>query len=279
MNPRSYLFVPGNRPDRFAKAVASGADAVIIDLEDAVPPAERPAARRTVAAWLSATTLSPDHPVFIRVNGATTEWFHDDIALASLQGVAGIVLPKAERTEDIEQIGATVLAIIETARAFANASAIAQTRNVGRLMFGSIDFQLDLGIHGEGLGGDAEGDALLYFRSHLVLISRLAGLPAPVDGVTAVFDSMDPVRADTDRARRLGFGGKLCIHPKQIATVNACFGPTPAEIAWAERVIDAAAKSGGTAVSMDGEMIDRPVIARAEVILAQWGAQRARSKS
>jgi len=106
---------------------------------------------------------------------ATTEWFRDDIALASLPGVAGSVLPKAERAEDIAQIGGTVLAIIETARGFANASAIAQSRNVARLMFGSIDFQLDLGIHGE-------GEELLYFRSQLVLISRLAGLPAPVDG-------------------------------------------------------------------------------------------------
>jgi citrate lyase subunit beta/citryl-CoA lyase len=261
--PRSYLFVPGNRPDRFAKALASGADAVIIDLEDAVPASERSSARSTVAAW-----LSPGHPVYIRVNGDTTAWFHDDIALASLPGVAGIVLPKAEHTEHIELIGGPVLAIIETARGFDNASTIAQTSNVARLMFGSIDFQLDLGIHGE-------NEELLFFRSQLVLISRLASLPAPVDGVTAVFDSTDPVRTDSDRARRLGFGGKLCIHPRQIATVNACFGPSPAEISWAERVIEAAAKSGGAAFSMDGEMIDRPVIARAEVILSQ----RARSNS
>lgn len=259
--PRSYLFVPGNRPDRFAKACASGADAVIIDLEDAVPPAERLAARSNVAAW-----VSPEHPVFIRVNGARTEWFRDDIALASLPGIAGIVLPKAERTDDIERIGKPVLPIIETARGFWNVSALAQTHNTARLMFGSIDFQVDLGIHGE-------DEELLYFRSQLVLVSRIAGLPAPVDGITAVFDSMDPVRADTQRARRLGFGGKLCIHPKQVAAVNECFGATAAEVAWAERVIEAAAKAGGAAVSMDGEMIDRPVIARAEAILAQRSAR------
>jgi len=253
--PRSYLFVPGNRPDRFPKALASGADAVIIDLEDAVPPAERITARRAVRAF-----ISPDHPVFIRVNGATTEWFRDDIALASLPGVAGSVLPKAERAEDIAQIGGTVLAIIETARGFANASAIAQSRNVARLMFGSIDFQLDLGIHGE-------GEELLYFRSQLVLISRLAGLPAPVDGVTTAFDTPHLVQSDAMRARRLGFGGKLCIHPKQIATVNNCFGPTAEEYAWAKRVVEAVAKTGGEAISLDGEMIDRPVIARAQAIL------------
>jgi citrate lyase subunit beta / citryl-CoA lyase len=260
--PRSYLFVPGNRPERFAKAVASGADAVIIDLEDAVPARERVAARANVQAWISA-----ERPVFIRVNGAGTEWFREDIALATMPGVAGIVLPKAERVEDIREIPKPVLPIIESARGFWNVAHLAHAQNTQRLMFGSIDFQVDLGIHGE-------GEELLYFRSQLVLVSRLAGLPAPVDGITAVFDSAEPVRADTERARRLGFGGKLCIHPKQIATVNECFGPSAAEEAWARSVVAAAAAAGGAAVSMDGEMIDRPVIARAEAIL---GYRRSKS--
>lgn len=254
--PRTYLFVPGNRPERFAKAVASGADAVIIDLEDAVPPQDREAARANVRVW-----ISPEHPVYIRVNGATTEWHHDDIQLASLPGVAGIVLPKAERVADITGINGSVLPIIETARGFLHAADLADATNARRLMFGSIDFQVDLGIHGE-------GEELLYFRSQLVLISRIAGLPAPVDGITAAFDKPELLRADTERAHRFGFGGKLCIHPKQIATVHECFGPTPAEQAWATRVIEAATSSGGAAVQMDGEMIDRPVIARAEAILA-----------
>jgi citrate lyase subunit beta / citryl-CoA lyase len=257
MTPRSFLFVPGNRPERFAKAHASGADAVIIDLEDAVPPGERVAARANAAAW-----VSPEHPVLIRVNGAGTEWFRDDIAVCRMDGVLGVVLPKAERTEDIGRIGKPVLPIIETARGFRDVSALAHTPNVGRLMFGSIDFQVDLGIYGD-------GEELLYFRSQLVLVSRLAGLPSPVDGITAVFDSIDPVRADSERARRLGFGGKLCIHPKQIAPVNECFGPTQEELAWAKRVVDAAATAGGAATSLDGEMIDRPVLARALELLKQ----------
>jgi citrate lyase subunit beta/citryl-CoA lyase len=259
MIARSYLFVPGNRPERFGKAYASGADAVIIDLEDAVPPGERVAARANALAW-----VSPEHPVLIRVNGADTEWFREDIAMCGTPGVAGVVLPKAERTEDIERISKPVLPIIETARGFWNVSALARTSGVERLMFGSIDFQLDLGINGD-------GEELLYFRSQLVLVSRLAGLPAPVDGITGVFDSPDPVRADTERARRLGFGGKLCIHPKQIATVNECFGPTAGELAWARRVVEAAATAGGAAISLDGEMIDRPVLARALEILKQPG--------
>jgi citrate lyase subunit beta/citryl-CoA lyase len=190
--PRSYLFVPGNRPERFAKACASGADAVIIDLEDAVPSAERLAARQNTASWLSA-----GHPVYIRINGADTEWFREDLAICGGTGVAGVVLPKAERVEDIQTIGIPVLPIIETARGFWNVSALAHAPNVRRLLFGSIDFQVDLGIAGE-------GEELLYFRSQLVLVSRIAGLPSPVDGITTSFDSQDAVRADTRRARRWG---------------------------------------------------------------------------
>ena len=118
-----------------------------------------------------------------------------------------------------------------------------------------------MNIHGEG------EDALLYFRSRLVLVSRVANLPPPVDGITTAFDSPDPVRADTLRARRLGFGGKLCIHPKQIAPIHECFGPSTEEIAWARRIVDAAATTSGEAISLDGEMIDRPVLARAQRIL------------
>jgi citrate lyase subunit beta / citryl-CoA lyase len=261
MHPRSYLFVPGNRPERFIKACNSGADAVIIDLEDAVPPAERIHARAAVAEW-----LSPEHPVLIRINGATTEWFADDKALSTKPGVAGIVLPKAENVDDIRSIAGPVLPIIETAQGFWNAHALALTPNTKRLMFGSIDFQLDLGITGE-------NEELLYFRSQLVLISRLANLPPPVDGITTTFDSPDPVRADTLRALRLGFGGKLCIHPKQVAVINECFGPTPEEAAWANRVIEASASAGGAAVSLNGEMIDRPVVAQAEAILRRLASR------
>jgi len=253
--PRSCLFVPGNRPERFAKACSSGADAVIIDLEDAVPPGERSAARANAAGW-----ISPEHPVLIRVNGAGTEWFRDDISICTIPGVAGVVLPKAERVEDIQLIGKPVLPLIETARGFWNVSALAHAPNVQRLMFGSIDFQLDLGIQGE-------GEELLYFRSQLVLVSRVAGLPAPVDGITTTFDSPEPVRADTLRARRLGFGGKLCIHPKQITPVHECFRPSAEETAWAQRVVEATSKTDGEAISLDGEMIDRPVLARARTIL------------
>lgn len=261
VSARSFLFVPGDRPERIAKAWGSGADNVIVDLEDAVPPRGKDAARAALFA-----ALTPAAPVLVRINGADTPWFEQDLAMCHQSGVAGIVLPKAERVEDLDRVAAVVgrrrpiHALIETAAGLWNAMAIAQHAAVARLLFGSIDLQLDLGI-----GGD--DDELDAFRSQLVLVSRLARLPAPVDGVTVTFDDPEPVRADALRARRFGFGAKLCIHPRQIAVVNAAFSPTVEELRWAERVLEAVRQSNGAAVALDGRMIDRPVVLRAEAIL------------
>lgn len=268
LTARSLLFVPGNRPERFAKACASGADAIIVDLEDAVPPAEKPAARASVQAW-----LSPSCPVLLRINGVESEWFADDADLCRRPGVAGIVLPKAERAADVEALasiggaGLGILPLIESARGMWDAHAIAAARNVQRLIFGTIDFQLDLGMR-------AAEDELLAFRTRLVLVSRVAGIAPPVDGVTVAIDDVGAIAADTARARRLGFGGKLCIHPRQVGPVNAGFVPTAAEIAWARRMVEAAARAAGSAVAVDGRMVDRPVILRAESILRE-AARRA----
>ncbi len=258
--PRSYLFVPGTRTERFAKALGSGAHAVIVDLEDAVPPADKESARSAVA-----DVLSPAQPLFVRINAAGTPWFEEDLQLCCHEGVAGIVLPKAEETAPVEHIRgivgerAFVLPLIETARGLWNALAIANARGVRRLLFGSIDFQVDLRIADEDL---------IAFRSQLVLASRVAELPPPVDGVTTAIDDIEVLRRDTERARRLGFGGKLCIHPKQIEWVNAAFRPTADEIAWAQRVVAADAATGGAAVAVDGKMVDRPVLLKAREILA-----------
>lgn len=269
--PRSYLFVPGNRPDRFAKACATAADAVIVDLEDAVPPADKARARDGVAAW-----VADEHPVLVRINGAETPWFADDLALGRQPGVAGIVLPKAERVDDVvavaRHVGSTavVIPLIESARGFADALAIARVPGVQRLAFGSLDFELDLGIRGD-------NEELLHFRSGLVLASRLAGVLAPVDGVTTALSDRARLVADTQRAPRLGFGANLCIHPNQVDAVNDAFSPEAAEVAWAQRVLDAAAAANGAAVAVDGEMIDAPVIAKAAAIVreAQRGIRRA----
>ena len=262
---RSYLYVPGNRPDRFDKACAAGADAVILDLEDAVPAAEKAAARAAIAAW-----LSPGRAVLVRVNAADTEWFAADLAACDSAGIVGVVLPKAEKIVDTvvslcRRNSVALLPIIETAVGLSNAAEVAATPGVQRLIFGTIDFQLELGI-------DGDGDELLAFRSQLVLASRLAGIQAPVDGPCTSWDDTDLVASDARRACKLGFGGKLCIHPKQVASVNAAFSPSEVEVTWARKVVEAAKRSGGAAVAVDGKMIDRPVILKAERLLREVGA-------
>ena len=260
---RTYLFVPGNRPDRFEKAQQSGADAVILDLEDAVQSTQKDLAREAVAAW-----LSPERPVYVRINGTRTPWFERDLEVACLPGVLGVVLPKAEQPEQVVEVGARltgearVLPLLETAVGVWNARALAQAPRVERLAFGSVDFQLDTSITGE-------QEELLYARSRLVLASRVASILPPIDGVTMALDDLTRLRDDVARARRLGFGGKLCIHPEQVETINRGFAPTEAERAWARRVLEAARATGAGAFRLDGELIDRPVIERARSILAQ----------
>jgi citrate lyase subunit beta / citryl-CoA lyase len=261
VNVRSYLFVPGNRPERFAKALAAGAHAVIVDLEDAVPPAQKDAARAAVAHWLSAA-----QPVLVRVNAVGTPWFDDDIRVCEGPGVAGVVLPKAESADAIAAIRlrvgerTPVLPLIETARGLWDSLGVARAAGVARLIFGSIDFQADVGI---------TDDELVHARSQLVLASRVAEIAAPVDGVTTAIDDVEALRRDTLRARSLGFGAKLCIHPKQIAAVNEAFRPSEAQIAWARRVVEADAAANGAAVAVDGKMVDRPVLLKARAILSE----------
>jgi len=261
MARRSYLFVPADRPDRYEKALAAGAGAVIVDLEDAVAPDAKVAAREALAQWLSRAGSQ----VLVRVNASGTAWFADDLALCGHAAVAGVVLPKAERRADLAHAsaiaaGRRLYPLIESAAGYEALRTLASAPGVERLMFGSIDFQADLGIAGD-------DDALLAFRSQIVLASRLAGLRAPVDGVSTAIGDAGALRADAERARRLGFGAKLCIHPGQVAIVERAFAPTEAERAWARRVLDAADRAKGGVVAVDGRMVDRPVVLRARAIL------------
>ncbi|WP_283193449.1 CoA ester lyase [Rhizobium sp. AN80A] len=250
------LFVPGDRPDRFSKAAARGADAVIIDLEDAVAAENKNKARASIRADFTAL------PVVVRVNGRDTAWFDDDVAALTERTFAGVMMPKAENADFLRDVhkrtGMPVIALIETARGVANARRIAETEGVARVAFGSIDFCADMGC------GHVR-EALLLARLELVLASRLAGLLAPLDGVTASIDAPQDVSDDARYSRSLGFGGKLCIHPSQIAPALEGFRPTDTEIAWAKRVLE---PSSG-AVKIDGKMIDEPVRTRARSILAR----------
>ncbi|HEX4894940.1 MAG TPA: CoA ester lyase [Solimonas sp.] len=261
--PRTYLFVPADRPERYAKARASGADAVIVDLEDAVAPENKSCARDALA-----NALDERMPTVVRINAAATAWFDDDVELCRHPGVAAVMLPKADGIDApcsvVERCFRDVLAIIESARGVEEARNIARVPGVVRLAFGSVDLAVDLGIDCDPEGGEEE---LLHFRSHVVLASRVAGLAAPVDGVSTAIDDVARLRADADRARRLGFGAKLCIHPRQVAAVQAAFKPGAERVAWAHRVCAAFATAGGSAVAVDGQMIDKPLYERARAIL------------
>ena len=254
---RTFLFVPGDRPDRFDKAMTSGADMVIVDLEDAVAPASKYGARTAIAAW-----LSPDHPVVLRINAAGTEWFEDDLALAAHPGVAAIMLPKSVAGAVLNQVASerATIALVESARGILDLAVIAATLGVVRLAFGAIDLALDL----DTTSPDTSFDP---FRLDMVVASRAAGLPAPIDGVTRNFRDPTLVEATVRKARALGLSGKLCIHPAQIEPTHIALSPTDAEIAYARRVIDIDTASNGAAASIDGVMIDRPVVERAQSIL------------
>jgi citrate lyase subunit beta/citryl-CoA lyase len=260
---RSFLFVPADRPERIAKAWASGADAVIVDLEDAVAPAAKDAARAALA-----TALTPARPIVVRINAATSPWFAEDVRLCGMPGVGAVMLPKAEEASVLRDLLVAVadttllLPLIETARGLWNALELARVQRVQRLAFGPLDFQLDLGLS----GGD---DELATFRSQLVLASRVAEILAPIDGPTTAIHDVERVRSDTLRARRAGFGAKLGIHPQQIGAINAAFDPGAEETAWAQRIMAAAQEAQGGAFAMDGKMVDQPVLARAERILRQ----------
>ncbi len=265
MPPRSYLFVPASRPDRYARALASGADAVITDLEDAVAPADKASAREARRRWLQARPADA-RGVVVRINAQGTAWHGDDFALCALPAVASVMVPKAERADAISAITALrpdlhVIALIESALGIANARALAALPVVERLAFGNLDLALDLGLRGH------DEDDLAPHRAEVVLASRLAGLPPPVDGVTAVLDDDARLRADVQRARRLGFGAKLCIHPRQVAAVHEGLAPSDAERAWARRVVEAAGSAAGAAIAVEGTMVDMPVLRRARAIL------------
>ena len=264
--PLTYLFVPGNRPDRFDKALASNAGAVIVDFEDAVSADGKAAARTSFAAWYRASAFDP-HRLLLRINDENTPWFDDDISLVAAIAVRRVVLPKTESVGQIERVASALAAdgfvvpLVESAKGIVDVEALARASRVERIAFGTLDYALDLDLAADDRG-------LLYPACRIALASRAAGIGSPIAGVTPAIDDEQQLLADLQSARACGFGAKLCIHPKQVDAIHAAMRPTDADIAWAKRVI-AAAESGGGAVQVDGKMVDRPVIARAERILAR----------
>lgn len=263
MLPVTYLFVPGDRPERFDKALASGADRVILDLEDAVRPDAKPAAR----AAISAADLDWSR-ILIRINDADSPHFADDCDMLANVPAAGVMLAKAERAEGLEMVRRAagrdleLLPLVETVHGLHWLGALFAVPGVTRVAFGHLDFALDL-------GAAPDRDVLQAARSALVLQSRLAGAAAPVDGVTTDLDDPNQLAREATDARRFGFGGKLLIHPAQVAPVAEAFAPTAGQRAWAERVLAAVSAGGAGAIALDGKMIDRPVVEAARAILAR----------
>lgn len=259
LDARSLLFVPGDRPERFSKAATSGADAVILDLEDAVAPGAKPAALAHALTWIQA-----GHAAVIRVNGVGTPWHAAEVA-AIAKTDAAVMVPKAQSADELvrlqDVVGDRVIALVETASGIRDADAVAEAPGVVRLALGNVDLSAELGVN------PASHAALAYARGRLVVASAAAGLVPPVDGVTTALDSADVLAADLAVTRELGFGGKLCIHPRQVAPVNDALRPSDEELAWAKRVLAAAEQAGVSVV--DNAMIDGPVVARASQLLAR----------
>jgi citrate lyase subunit beta/citryl-CoA lyase len=265
---RSYLFAPGHNEKLLGRVFKVGADAVMLDLEDAVPPHAKALARSMVADVLTYRSA------WVRINAVGT-----DLAAADLEAVtglaAGIRIPKVESAQDVEWVrdrapDTPLICAIESARGILAAQEIASAPGVRHLSLGGIDLRRDLGATDGNL-------QTLYARSHLVVVSRAAGLDPPIDSVYPHLDDEAGLRAQAEFARSLGFLGKSAIHPRQLPVLHDVFTPSAGELAWAQTVLDAFDAAAGDAVKLpDGEFVDLPVAERARRLL-QLARRRAAS--
>jgi citrate lyase subunit beta/citryl-CoA lyase len=271
MGVRTYLFVPGNRPERFAKALASAADAVVLDLEDAVAPEAKGEARDAIARWSDAASDAERARIVLRINDAGAPAFTDDLQLLREARIGATMLPKAESVDHVDAVtaavpGVSVLALVETARGVEQVRTVAGRAGVVRLVFGTLDFALDIDID-----ITESNEALVHAAGCLAIAARSAGLDSPVAGVTPQLDDEARLLSDLAWSRRHGFGAKLCIHPRQVAPIHAALAPSAQALDWARRVLAADAASPGAA-RLDGRMIDRPVLLQAMRTLKRAGS-------
>ena len=285
---RSHLYAPGNNARLFEKAFSAGADAVILDLEDAVPPAEKIRAREIVAEAVRSRVDKPGPVTFVRINHPSSGLAEDDVCAVVQPGLAGMRVPKVEDAETVRRVAAwvekteaanglptgsvVIVCTIESAAGLFRAYEIATAhpRVIG-LAYGATDFVRDVGVT-----PGAEGLETLYACSQLVLISRVAGVRPPVDSVYRHLDDPTGLEKNARQARALGFFGKSVIHPKQVPIVNAVFTPSEEEIAHARMIVELArqaeAQGQGAVQNSSGEFIDVAVVRRAESILLLAGS-------
>lgn len=263
----TFLFVPADRPRRLSRAWEAEADAVIADLEDAVAPQAKPAAREMLDVQLVAG--SPRGLLCVRINPIDTEDAHADLELVNRWAqIDAIVLPKATTAQLRGRVFQTpVIALIETATGLQEAAEIAATPGVERLMLGSVDLAADLGVE---LGADSP--ILATARATLAIASAAAGIAAPIDGVWTDLNDEVGLRAETQAARSAGFTAKACIHPDQLEPVKAELTPSAEELARAREIVSAAEQAeldNEGAITVGGQMVDRPVAERARRLLAR----------
>lgn len=257
---RSFLFVPGHRPDRFAKAVGSGADAIVLDLEDAVGPELKQRARENVFRWLAEGGSG-----IVRINGTDSPWYEDDVAMLGGSSRA-VMFPKVTCADHISDLlnrlpaNSCVLPVLETASGILRALEICAENGILRVVFGNADLASELGID------LADRIALGHARAHVVLASAACGLTSPVDGATASVTDEDALIGDAEHAAALGFSAKVCLHPRQVPAVNAAFTPSAADLQWARDVL--AAVGDGSVGVLNSQVVGKPIIDRAQRMLS-----------
>ncbi len=271
----TWLYVPGDRPDRFDKALASGADRVIVDLEDAVAPTHKDEARTAIARWLATDHSPGTPPIEVRINALETPFAELDLdAVLGLPRLAGLRIPKAESPDDVARLGDRVGSLggavdlhllIETARGLEAAGELARAHAaVGSIALGEADLGSELGI--------ADDAGFAWARGRIVVAAAAAGLPPPAMSVYPALDDLAGLVASCHAGRRMGFLGRAAIHPRQLAVIEGAFLPTDAEVTEAAEIRDALARAGasgqGTAVLPGGRFVDRAMAGRADRILA-----------
>ncbi len=282
--PRSFLFVPGDSPEKLEKSWNRGADALIFDLEDAVPEPEKSTARKSVSLALQVASGQSSYAL-VRINGYSTSQWVDDVRATISSHVRAFVLPKCECPEAVATLAAlldseekslrlvpksiSIFAMIESARGLVEIPRIAEvSRRLQGLVLGGEDYCLDMGVSRTKCGAE-----LQYARAHLAVQARAFGCLA-IDTIYSDFGDAEGLRRDTETAKQLGFTGKLAIHPAQLETIHAAFAPSDADLVWARKVIEAftvGQTRGSTIVTLDGKMVDPPIVERARRLLVAAG--------
>ena len=265
-NIKTWLFVPATRIDRVAKAFASGADAVIVDLEDAVADVDKIQARTSIKNYYDSKDYQP---IWVRINQAGSTDFEEDLKMCQqMPNLAGLILPKAEQSADIEQLhhatGLPIIALIETALGLYQIDSIAKASGLLAFSYGFLDLCNDLRVQVNTSAADIVANQIRY---QLVLTSKVHELAAPIDTVYPDFNDEVGLNARVQLWSQMGMSGMLCIHPKQVAVVQRALKPTESELSFAKRVVEEYERSGQAVFEIDGQMVDAPVIERSLQLL------------